>query len=205
MKKMIVIASMMVLLLGFSTQGMARIHIGVNIPLPPVVVFSGPPELVVIPDTDVYYCPDLSADIFFYGGFWYRPYGGYWYRAVGYEGPWIYIQAPPAVLVSLPPDYRTIVRGERRIPYGELHRNWRVWQRDRYWAHHNWGRMEHERRQGLAPSYRERERGRYQGAAPQFRERGPVERGGGIHERGGYRGGTGGVHERGGNEGHERR
>ncbi len=199
---MIAIAAMLVLLLGLSSQGMARIHIGVNIPLPPVVVFSAPPELVVIPGTYIYYCPDVDADIFFYGGYWFRPYGGYWYRSVSYGGPWAYIESAPSVLLSLPPDYRIVVRGERRIPYGELHRNWRAWQRERYWEHHNWGRVEHERRQGLAPSYRGGERERHQGVAPQFRERDRGQNGGGIHERGGYRGGAGGAHERG--EGHER-
>ncbi len=198
MKKLLVIGTMLLLLLGFSGPTLARIHIGVNIPLPPVFVFSAPPELVVIPETNVYYCPDVDVDIFFYGGYWYRSYERYWYRSVNYDGPWVYIERAPSVLLSLPPNFRVIARGERHIPYAELHRNWRVWQRDRYWEHHNWGRtergrMEHQTEHGLAPSYRERERGgsagRIQGRmqhqtehglAPSYKER----------ERGGSPGGT---------------
>ncbi len=194
MRKLIMVAVMSLLFLGFSGQSMARVHIDVNIPLPPVITFSAPPELVVIPDTDVYYCPDVGSDIFFYAGYWYRPYGEYWYRAVSYEGPWAYIASPPVVLLRLPPDYRTIVRGERHIPYAELHRNWRTWQRDRYWQHHNWGRME-GREHGLAPSFRDHgnrggmEHQREHGLAPSYRggERGGYR--GNVHEGGGVRGG----------------
>jgi len=184
MKKIIVIATMLLLLLGFSGHGMAGIHIGVNIPPPPVFVFPTPPELVVIPGTYVYFCPDVDFDIFFYAGYWYRPYGGYWYRSVGYGGPWAYIGSPPSVLLRVPPDFRIITRGYRRIPYGELHRNWRAWERGRYWEHHNWGRLEHETHHGLAPSFGERGHGGY---------------GGGVHE------GGRGPHGHGGHEGHERR
>jgi len=215
MKKLMVVAIASLLFLGFSGQSMARIHIGVNVS-PPVFVFSAPPELVVIPGTYVYYCPDVDFDIFFYGGYWYRPYGGYWYRSVSYGGPWVYIEGPPSVLVSLPPDYRIVTRGFRRIPYGELHRNWRAWQRDRYWERHDWGRMEHERQHGLAPSFREHNNGgrmehqREHGLAPSYRggERGGygggVHGGSGVHEGSGVHGGAG-SHGGGGHEGHERR
>jgi len=208
MKKLIMIAFVSVLFLGFSGQSMAGIHIGVNIPLPPIFTFSGPPELLVIPGTYVYYCPDVDFNLFFYGGYWYRPFEGYWYRSVGYDGPWVYIGSPPSVLLSLPSDFRIVTRGFRRIPYADLHRNWRAWERGRYWAHHNWGRPEHERYHGLAPGFREREHGgfgggihgrmehqRQHGLAPSFR--------GGEH--GAYRGGVhagGGFH---GQAGHERR
>lgn len=174
MRKLTVMAIVSLLFLGFSGQGMARIDIRVNIPPPPAFVFSAPPELVVIPGTYAYYCPDVDFDIFFYAGYWYRPYRGYWFRSAGYGGPWVYIERPPSVVVSLPPDYRIVTRGFRRIPYGELHRNWRAWERNRYWEHHNWGRMEHERQHGLAPSFRGGEHGGY---------------GGRVHERDRFRDG----------------
>jgi len=197
---------MFLFFLGFSGQSMAGIHIGVNIPLPPPFVFSAPPELVVIPGTYAYYCPDVDFDIFFYAGYWYRPYGGYWYRSGSYGGPWVYINSAPSVLVSLPHDYRIITRGYGHIPYSELHRNWRAWERGRYWEHHNWGRPENERHHGLGPSFREGEHQRYHGVAPQFRERGHGGSGGGVHEGSGAHGGAGG-HRRGsgGHEGHEKR
>ncbi len=188
MKKLLIIGVMSLLLLGFSGQSMARVHVDVNIPVPPAFVFPAPPELVVIPGTYVYYSPDVDVDIFFYGGYWYRPYGGYWYRSADYRGPWVYIENAPPVLLGLPHDYRIITRGERRIPYADLHRNWRAWERGRYWEHHNWGRPEHGR-YGMAPSFREREHGGYDG---------------GAHGRGEFHGG-GGHEGRGGHEGHERR
>jgi hypothetical protein len=203
-KQLIVVAAVLLLLLGFSGRSTAGIHIDVNVPLPPAFVFSAPPELVVIPGTYVYYCPDADFSIFFYDGYWFRPYGGYWYRSVNYGGPWDYIQSPPSVLVSLPPNYRFITRGERRIPYGELHRNWRAWQGGRYWDHHNWGRTEHETHHGLAPSFRERGYGRYHGATPRSRERGYAGYRGGVHSRGGFHGGGGGVRRGGGHQGRER-
>ena len=184
MKKFAVITTLLMLLLGISGQSTAGVSIGINIPIPPLFVFPAPPELVVIPGTYAYYCPDVNLDIFFYGGYWYRPYERYWYRSASYGGPWAFIESAPSVLLDLPPDYRIITRGERHIPYAELHRNWRGWERDRYWEHHNWGRMENERHYGLAPSFGERGHGGHGGY------------GGEVHARGGSHGG---------HEGHERR
>lgn len=163
MKKLILIAAILLLLAGFSGQSTAGVSVGINIPAPPLFVFPAPPELVVIPETYAYYCPDVNFDIFFYGGYWYRPYEGYWYRSANYGGPWVYIESVPSVLLHLPPDYRIITGGYRRIPYAEVHRNWRGWERDRYWEHHHWGRPEHERHYGVAPSFREREHGGFHG------------------------------------------
>ena len=163
-KKLIVIAAILLLSLGFSSKGVARVSINIGIPLPPPFVFSAPPPVVVIPGTNVYFCPDLEADIFFYGGNWYRPYEGRWYWATSYDGPWVYLASPPVVFFSLPRNYRIFTRGYVRIPYGELNRNWRAWERERYWEHHNWGRGEigHERHMGVAPPFREKGRGLYE-------------------------------------------
>ena len=209
MKKLMVVAIASLLFLGFSGQSIAGIHIGVNIPLPPIFTFSASPELVVIPGTYAYYDPDVDFNLFFYAGYWYRPYERYWYRSVSYEGPWVYIGTPPYVLLSLPQNYRIMTRGYRRIPYGELHRNWQAWQRDRYWEHHNWGRMEHGRQHGLAPSYGEHnnwgrmEHQREHGLAPSYRGGEHGGYGGRIHEGDRFHGGVhgGGV----GHENHERR
>ena len=63
-------------------------------------------------------------------------------------------------LLRLPPDYRAMT-GYRRIPYRDLSRNWRTWERDRYWERHGWGRPEREREHGVAPGFRDRERERH--------------------------------------------
>ncbi|MCX5806308.1 MAG: hypothetical protein NT010_09630 [Proteobacteria bacterium] len=51
-------------------------------PLPPPLAFQAPPVVIVIPDTDnVYVVPDISADLFFWNGFWWRLNNGFWYRS----------------------------------------------------------------------------------------------------------------------------
>jgi len=179
-KKLTILAAAVLLLLGFSGKGIAGVSINIGFPPPPPFVFPAPPSVVVIPGTDVYYCPDAGVDIFFYGGNWYRSFEGRWYLATAYDGPWVYATSPPVVLLSLPADFRIIVRGESLIPFGELHRNWRAWERERYWEHHDWGRMEHERHYGVAPSYREREHGEFRGEP---RGGGEFHGGGGHEER----------------------
>jgi hypothetical protein len=142
--KKLMIATISLLLLGFSSYGVAGVSINIGVSLPPLV-FAAPPPVVVIPGTYVYFCPDAEADIFFYHGYWYRPHGEYWYRSVSYNGPWAYIGSPPTALINLPSDYRRVTIEHRRIPYGDLHRNWRSWERGRYWEKHGWGRGERER------------------------------------------------------------
>ena len=135
------IATMLLLLLGFSSSGVAGVSINIGIPLPPLV-FAEPPPVVVIPGTYAYFSPDVEANIFFYHGYWYRPHRERWYRSSSYNGPWGYIASPPTVLINLPPDYRRVTIHHQRIPYGDLHENWRSWERGRYWERHGWGRGE---------------------------------------------------------------
>jgi len=134
-KKLIVIAAILLLSLGFSSKGVARVSINIGIPLPPPFVFSAPPPVVVIPGTNVYFCPDLEADIFFYGGNWYRPYEGRWYYASSYNGPWVVadISRVPRVLVSLPPGAWRVPPGYHRIPHAQFRENWRRWEHERHW------------------------------------------------------------------------
>ncbi len=147
-----------IMILGFaiypsSSRARVDVHVGVN--LPPLVI-SAEPELAVIPGTYVYFTPDLGADLFFYEGHWYRPYRGDWYRATYYNGPWVFVEprGVPYALVHLPHDYRAYSE-YRRIPYREVHRNWRTWEREKYWESHNWGRreMERDRHHGVAPRF----------------------------------------------------
>ena len=115
-----------------------NVNIGVNIPLP-AFVFRAPPPVVVVPGTYVYTVPDVDIDIVFYRGYWYRPYRDYWYRSIGYNGPWRHIERRlvPGVLFTLPPDYRHIPPGYKPIPYRHLRKNWRSWERERYWDRHD--------------------------------------------------------------------
>ena len=125
---------------GYPTHGIAgvNVNIGVNIGPPPPVVIPAPPPVVVIPGSYVYFAPDVRVDILFYHGYWYRPYESRWYRGTDYNGPWVYVEPPmvPVVLLHLPPDYRHVPPGHGHIPYGQLKKNWRTWENEKYWDKH---------------------------------------------------------------------
>lgn len=127
----IFIGAMLIVLPGY----LMEVKAGVPIPPPPPFVFPAPPSVFLIPNTYVYFVPDIEPDIFFYRGYWYRPYKGHWYRATFYNGPWVYIvpSRVPVVLINLPPHFRTVPPGHKHIPYGQLKKNWRYWERERYW------------------------------------------------------------------------
>ena len=137
-----------------ATKSNAEVNVNIAVPLPPLV-FPAPPALIVIPGTYAYYPPDVSVDIFFYHGHWYRPYQGRWFISAGYNGPWrsITVERVPGTLRGLPPHYRRVPPGYERMPYGRVEKNWRAWERERYWD-------QHERRR----DYREDEgRGEHRG------------------------------------------
>jgi hypothetical protein len=131
--------------LFFPAAGNAEINVNIDIPLPGIVI-TGPPAMVVVPDTYVYFAPDVEADLFFYRGYWYRPYQGRWYISLGYNGPWggIAIGNVPPALINLPPDCRYTHPGHERMPYGMVQRNWRTWEEERHWDNYE-GRDEHAR------------------------------------------------------------
>ena len=118
------------------TSAEVNVHVGIGLPLP-IVLIPAAPAVVCIPDTPVYYAPDVGIDIFFYSGHWYRPYRGYWYRATYYNGPWAYLppQRVPAVLVHLPANNYNVPPGHQRIPYGQLKKHWKRWDKGQQSKH----------------------------------------------------------------------
>jgi hypothetical protein len=40
--------------------------------LPPPIPFTAPPDVIVIPETNVYVAPDIDVDLFFWNGWWWR-------------------------------------------------------------------------------------------------------------------------------------
>jgi len=91
--------------------------------------------VVLIPETYVYFVPDVSVDILFYQGHWYRPHHGHYYRATNYNGPWVSIapSSVPGAVSHVPPDFRHIPPGHQRISHGELNRNWETWEEEKHW------------------------------------------------------------------------
>jgi hypothetical protein len=143
------------------TPAEVSINVGINLPPPPPFAIPAPPPMFVIPGTYIYFAPEVEADIFFYQGYWYRPNQGHWYRSGSYNGKWVYI-APkrvPRVFLSLPPDFRRLPPGYRHIPYGDVKKNWKRWEKDKYWERHG-GREWHGER-GEHDRDRDKGRGRH--------------------------------------------
>ena len=145
-------------LLAFSifllpSAGNAEVNVGISVGLPPLVI-SAPPAMVVINGSNVYYPPEVRADIFFYHGYWYRPHQGYWFRAVEYNGPWfgLEIGRVPRPVVGISPGFRRGPVVYERVPYRDVRTNWRTWERERHWD-----RDRHERREDRRDDRREHE------------------------------------------------
>lgn len=156
---------------------MARVNVGVSISLPPIV-FSAPPLMVVIPETNVYAVPEFDMDIFFYGGWWWRPWEGQWYRSRNYDSGWAHYRRVPSFYRGIPSGWKNDYRERRwkgrewnhkQVPYPQVRQNWRNWERNRHWEkQQTWGV------QGLKPQTRSQQPS--QAVRPQSREIQPQQR-----------------------------
>jgi hypothetical protein len=148
MKKLFFGTLFLALVLVLPVPTMARVNVSVGISLPPIV-FGGPPELVVIPETNVYAVPSVDADIFFYGGWWWRPWNGGWYRSRSYDSGWGHYQGRPSFYRSVPSDWRNNYRENRwkgnqwnhqAVPHQQVQKNWKNWEKNKHWQKQNsWG------------------------------------------------------------------
>ena len=162
MKKLgyLVVGAALLILTGLSAQSDARVDVGIGINIP-AYEFAAPPSLVVVPGTYVYFVPDVDVDVLFYHGFWYRPYEGRWFRSRAYNGPWGFVGTArvPGALIELPPEYRHIPPGHRHIPYKEFNKNWRRWEKNKYWERdEHWRQGRHEERREGRHGERQEER-----------------------------------------------
>jgi hypothetical protein len=128
------IVTMMVMITP--TASTAEVNVSVSIPLPGLVI-SSPPDMAVVPGTYVYYPPEVSADIFFYEGHWYRSHSNGWYIASGYNGPWrtVGVGHVPRAVMNVPHGYRGTRPQYDRIAHDDMRKNWRGWERERHWDH----------------------------------------------------------------------
>jgi len=90
------------------------------------------PEMVPVPDSPVYYAPEVDSNYFFYDGLYWDYYNDAWYSSPWYNGPWslvdpIYV---PTYLLWVP------IHFFHRVPS-----YWRGWRVDRppRWGE-RWGR-----------------------------------------------------------------
>jgi hypothetical protein len=127
----------------------AGAEVNVQIQLPPLIVFSSPPEMVVLPDTYVYVVPDTEEEIFFFDGWWYRQWQERWYRSYYYDRGWIHYKAVPSFYVHVPPGWRKAYHERHwqgyvwdchRLPFVQVQKNWAWWKRDKHWEkEQGWG------------------------------------------------------------------
>ena len=117
--------------IGINTPGFS---LGINLP--------AYPEMAAVPGYPVYYAPSVSADYFFYDGFFwvFNVADGQWYSSSWYDGPWVYVDpiyVPEPILV-IPYRYYRL-----RPAY------WRGWAYDAppRWGEH-WGHDWEARRAG---------------------------------------------------------
>lgn len=105
--------------------------------------FRSEPDVVLVPDTRVYYVRDYDYDVYRYGSYWYFIDDGRWFRARSYRGPFVYIHSTsvPRAIVSVPVRYRrhwggppphAVARGYHRN-HGERYVERRVERRDDRW------------------------------------------------------------------------
>lgn len=98
---------LMLVLTPASVLAMGHVDVGVRIPLPPPLLLPVPPWLVVIPETNVYAVPDIHEDIFFYGGWWWRPWQNRWYRSRYQDRDWAYYKGTPSFHGRVPSNWRS--------------------------------------------------------------------------------------------------
>lgn len=145
MKKLFLGTILLALVIVVPIPTMAGVSISIGIPLPPAIIFDGPIEVIVIPDTytyDVYAIPDIDVDIFFCRGWWWRLWEGRWYRSRSYDRAWVYYRYIPDFYYDIDFGWRGFYRNRnwhghrwdyQRIPYHQLKQNWRSWNSHRYW------------------------------------------------------------------------
>ena len=126
-----VVSVMFLVLIGFSSQSYAGVNVGIGVALPPPIVVEAPPAVVALPGAaGVYVAPDVSVDLFFWNGWWWRPWGGHWYRSHYYDRGWGYYRGGvPRFYSHVNPGWREHYRSHswngrrwnyRHIPHHEF-------------------------------------------------------------------------------------
>jgi hypothetical protein len=149
MKKLLSGTLLLALVLVSPQPMIAGVDVGISISLPLPIVFIAPPELIVLPETNVYVIPDIDEEIFFYNGWWWRPWEGRWYRSRDYSSGWSYYSNVPSFYRQIPSSWRSDYREHRwrghqwnyqHIPHQQVQHNWQGWEKSRYWEKQKtWG------------------------------------------------------------------
>ncbi len=161
-KKLLLGALLLASVLALPLPTMAEVSVNIGIGLPPLIRFSEPPSLVVIPNSYVYVAPDIEEEIFFVDGWWWRPWEGRWYRSRHYNSGWNHYKQVPSFYRHVPRDWRHSYRENRwrghaweieRLPHHQVQENWRGWKDNRHWERERYWGIE-DRRQDRSESRR---------------------------------------------------
>jgi hypothetical protein len=169
MKKLLLWTIFLALAIAAPIPAMAGVYVGIGIPLPPPIVFSAPPDVIAMPDTnDVYVAPDIGVDLFFWNGWWWRPWEGRWYRSRYYDSGWAYYQRVPSFYAGISSGWRNDYRNHcwqghqwnyERIPQQQVQRNWSGLEKNGHWEkQQTWGVPVLQPRSRLQKSSREMQR-----------------------------------------------
>ena len=150
MNKLLLGIILLVLVIVAPISTIAGVNIGVGIYMPPPIVFSTPPEVIALPDTnDVYVAPDINADMYFWNGWWWRLWEGRWYRSPYYNRGWAYYNRVPSFYFDVDPGWRGYYRNHnwhghrwnyQRVPNLQLQQNWKSWHNNGRWERQGtWG------------------------------------------------------------------
>ena len=163
MKALLLRSSLGLMLCVGATPLAPQPSLRITIPLPPPIVFPAPPSVVILPETRVYAVPDAAEEIFFTGGWWWRPWNGRWYRSHHYDRGWVHYGSVPSWYRGIPRGWRDDYRGHswgggawnhRPIHHDDLQRNWKEWHASRHWDQPQ-HRQHEPRREGRPSESRE--------------------------------------------------
>ena len=113
MKKLFWGAMFLALAISVPIPTMAQVSVQIGIPLPPPIVISAPPAVILLPGTGVYVAPDIAVDLFFIDGWYWRPWKGHWYRSRNYRSGWAYYNGVPSFYGRVPSRWREEYREHR--------------------------------------------------------------------------------------------
>lgn len=158
------LSALAVLAVAHPGPAAAEVNVSVNIGVPSIVV-PAPPVMIPVPRTTVYFAPEVDADLYFSGGFWWTPKEGRWFRSRAYNGPWAYVQPRfvPGEIIRLPRGYRGEYGRGERIPYGQLkkhyeHRDYERKHHEGDWKDEKRARKEDEKREKAERKFMKEER-----------------------------------------------
>jgi hypothetical protein len=145
----------------FADAAPAQVTINVGVEPPPPLLFTAPPDVIVLPNTYVYVVPDIEEDVYFFDGWWWRQWSGHWYRSNFYDREWGSYPSIPGFYTAVPHNWRIEYREHywngrpwnyERIPHQQVQRHWNSWEKEEHWkTHKNRGVQESKYQSQLKP------------------------------------------------------